>query len=421
MINEGSTRKSYAWTVLITLSIVNAINYLDRTIISILIPLIKRDMALTDSSLGAIMGIAFASSYAIFAIPIARLADVSNRKNIIAVSLFVWSSATALASAVQTTTQLFLARVLVGVGEAGCIPSSQSILCDYFDHKNRHLALSVYTSGAFVGVTVGIFGGGMLAELFGWRATLLIVGLPGILVALFVWLFLREPQRGRFDREGGGQVPKSFMMTLKYLMSSKFFVILLIAISLQQFSLYATAQWLPSFYDRSHLLPVATIGLYLGGTYGVGAFVGTLIGGYIGTRLCEVSPALPLRFAGSMLFVAVPAGMVMLFGNSYGISFVGTFFFFLFTSAVFGPFYSSVMSSITADSRASAAATIAFFGALIGLGAGPTVVGVVSDYLGPSLGAQSLKWALVIAIAMPAVGALFFRMASRYQLVSHPT
>lgn len=412
------TSKAYARMVLIMLTIVNAINYLDRTIISILIPQIKEDMALTDSSLGAIMGIAFAACYAIFGIPIARLADTRVRKNIIAASLFVWSLMTALASVVQNVVQLFLVRMGVGVGEAGCIPTSQSILCDYFNYQQRSLALSIYTSGAFFGVILGIVGGGFLGQLYGWRMTLLIMGLPGIFMALFIWWFLHEPQRGRFDREDQRAVNGNFVVTMKYLLSSKFFVILLMAISLQQFTLYATAQWLPSFYDRSHSLSVAEIGLYLGLTYGVGALIGTLIGGYVGTRLSEKSTTLPLRFAGSMLFVAFPAGLMMLFGNSIWLSFTGTFLFFLFASAVFGPFYSSVMSSIAADSRASAAATIAFFGALIGLGAGPTIVGIASDYLNPSLGEESLKWALLIAITMPIIAAGLFRMASQHQ--THP-
>ena len=203
--------KLSVWYAVGLLTFVNVVNYVDRMALSILLPAIKVDLDLSDTQLGLLTGIAFALFYAGFGIPIARWADRGNRRNIVSLALVVWSLATSVSGAVQNFWQLFVARMVVGVGEAGCIPPSQSIISDYVPAKRRIGALALHNAGAFMGMVIGLALGGWLSSQIGWRLTFLVLGLPGLAVALIVRSTLREPVRGWSD----GVVSDQGLMPLK--------------------------------------------------------------------------------------------------------------------------------------------------------------------------------------------------------------
>jgi MFS family permease len=199
-VQDADYPATYKRVVLVMLTIVYAFNFIDRQILVILQEPIKADMALSDAQLGLLSGFTFAVIYVTAGIPIAFWADRSNRRNIVALALAVWSGMTALSGLVQNYGQLLLARVGVGLGEAGGSPPAHSMISDYFPPRQRATALSFYSSGIYVGILLGYAFGGVLAEAFGWRAAFLVVGLPGVLFAVILLLVVREPVRGRWDR-----------------------------------------------------------------------------------------------------------------------------------------------------------------------------------------------------------------------------
>ncbi|HAN26929.1 MAG TPA: MFS transporter, partial [Haliea salexigens] len=181
------------------LTMVYAFNFIDRQILVILQEPIKADMGLSDTQLGLLSGFSFALIYVTAGIPIAYWADRGNRRNIVSLSLAVWSGMTALSGFVQNYAQLLAARIGVGLGEAGGSPPSHSMISDYFPPEQRGRALSFYSMGIYVGILLGFMFGGMIAEAFGWRAAFLIVGIPGVLFAIVLRLTVQEPLRGRWE------------------------------------------------------------------------------------------------------------------------------------------------------------------------------------------------------------------------------
>ena len=194
-LNPYSSSKS-AYYALGLLTVVYSFNFIDRQLLAILQEAIKEELSLSDSQLGLLTGFAFAAFYVIAGIPIARWADRSNRRNIVALSLFIWSFMTALSGMVNNYIQLLLARIGVGIGEAGGSPPSHSIISDIFPPHRRATAIGFYSMGVNIGILFGFLAGGWLNEFFGWRVAFLVVGAPGILLAILVRFTLAEPIRG---------------------------------------------------------------------------------------------------------------------------------------------------------------------------------------------------------------------------------
>ena len=199
MTEASSLSRTYRSYALALLVVVNVFNYLDRQILSILLESIKRDLQLSDTALGFLTGIAFALFYTFAGIPIARWADRGLRRTIMALGLAVWSGMTTLTGLAQSFTQLALARIGVGVGEAACSPPAHSLLSDYFPPERRGTALSIFSLGVPIGIMIGYLSGGWINQYFGWRTAFFVVGLPGLLLAVVVRLTLREPPRGHSE------------------------------------------------------------------------------------------------------------------------------------------------------------------------------------------------------------------------------
>ena len=408
-----STR--YRNYVLVMLTLVYVFNFLDRQLLVILQEEIKRDLHLSDSELGLLSGSAFALFYVTLGIPIARLADNGSRRNIVAISLALWSVMTAFSGLARNFFQLLMARIGVGVGEAGGSPPSHAMISDYFPARQRSTALSIYSTGIYFGVLVGFLMGGYLNQRLGWRAAFVTVGLPGLLFSLLFYSTVREPAKGATDAPGTGAA-HSWKEVVRLLLSSRTFVNLAIASSLLVFCIYGLTNWAPSFLARSHGMKIARIGASLGPALGLGGAIGSFAGGWLADRLGRRDkgwyvkvPAYAiltsLVFEAGALFSANTTLCIVCFGCFTGLH-----------SMYLGPSVAVAHSLVPASMRAMTSA-IFFLGLnLIGLGCGPWVVGRLSDMLAPALGVESLRWAMAVTIPFSAASVLLcFRTAGIYR------
>ena len=218
--NKSSAVRNYALGILV---IVYTFNFIDRNILSILLQSIKTDLNLSDTSLGLLSGFAFAAFYATLGIPIAKYADRGNRRNLISISLAIWSLMTAVSGLAQNFLHLLLARIGVGIGEAGCSPPAHSMISDYFPANKRSTALGIYSLGIPFGIMFGLFAGGWIDEMFGWRAAFFIVGIPGILIAILFRFTVKEPIRGQAEGKIASVNQPTISETISYLLRKKYF------------------------------------------------------------------------------------------------------------------------------------------------------------------------------------------------------
>ena len=272
----GPSRRRYY--VLALLTIIYALNFLDRTIFNVLIEPIKKEFFLSDTTMGLLAGFGFVLFYSLLGIPIARVADRINRRNIVAAAFAFWSAATALCGMASSVTTLALARIGVGIGESAGTPASQSLIADLFDKNDRPRALGIYAIGTYLGVFMGYFLGGYLNQYYGWRMAFFVAGLPGLALAAVLWLTVSEPRRGAMAETFS---PEPLGPTLGFLASQRTFVVVLIGFCLTTYTNYATAAWIPPFLARVHHLNSAEIGTYAGTFKGLFGMAGTLVGGLV--------------------------------------------------------------------------------------------------------------------------------------------
>jgi predicted MFS family arabinose efflux permease len=276
---------AYKRFALVMLTIVYAFNFIDRQILVILQEPIKADMGLSDAQLGLLTGFSFALVYVTAGIPIAYWADRGNRRNIVSMALAVWSGMTALSGFVQNYAQLLLARVGVGIGEAGGSPPAHSMISDYFQPERRGTALSFYSMGIYIGILIGFALGGVIAQNFGWRTAFLVVGIPGVLFAVVLRITVKEPRRGRWDNLDGDAKRPTVRETLTLLRQRPSFWYIAIGCALTSYVSYGNGNFFPSFLIRSHGLSLAQVGIILALVAGIAGAIGTFLGGYLSDRL----------------------------------------------------------------------------------------------------------------------------------------
>ena len=385
--------RNYALGVLV---VVYTFNFIDRQILSILLEPIKQDLGLSDSALGMLTGFAFALFYATLGIPIARFADRSNRRNLIAWALAIWSAMTAVSGLAQNFWHLLLARIGVGVGEAGCSPPAHSMLADYFPTENRATALGIYSLGIPFGILFGFIAGGWLNEFFGWRVAFFIVGVPGLLLAILVRFTLREPPRGMAEGRVADEEQPTIMETFRFLWSKRSFRHMAVGGGLTAFVGYGVITWVPSFLIRSYGMSTGDVGTYLGLILGIPGGIGIALGGYLADRY----GARDTRWYLWIVSVALIASMPLFFGV-YLSNTAFASLMFLILHILLGNFYQATTFSqtqglVSLRMRSAAAAVLLFILNMIGLGAGPQAVGILSDILQPSYGDESLRYALLM-------------------------
>ena len=404
---------SYRRYVLFILTGVYTFNFIDRQILVILAEPIKADLNLSDTQMGLLTGLAFAFFYVLLGIPIARYADKANRKNIIAVSLTLWSGMTALSGFAQNYMHLLLARIGVGIGEAGGSPPAHAIISDYYPPKKRATAISIYTLGVYIGIGLGFLIGGIIGEKYGWRIALFSLGIPGILYALVVYFTVKEPIRGLNDKVRDMK-EHSFWDVVRVLFSKKTFVFTAFAASVQIFGNYGVGNFLPSFLSRIHEMELSEISIVLSIAVGVGGGLGTFLGGYIPDKLQDKDVRwylwIPIIGAGFNLIVF----SLLCFSDNLNLVIVSIFLSNVAVTLYAAPSIAIAHNLVSAKMRALTSALLILIMNIIGLGFGPLVVGMLSDYFEPTYGAESLRYAFSIIYITAPITIFLYYMASRH-------
>ncbi|MEM8983862.1 MAG: MFS transporter [Pseudomonadota bacterium] len=399
---------------LIVLFVVSVFNYIDRFVLSVVLPAIKSDLALTDTALGAV-ATAFTLSYVLFGIPFAGLADRHSRKAIIAVSLALWSAMTAASGLAQNFWQLAVARILVGVGEAGATPPAHSMIADYFPRARRARALSIYGIGAPVGLIIGFGAASWLVETYDWRITFLALGLPGVLFALFCYAVLKEPPRGYADGLRVQEAPPTIVTTLTTLLRSRSFCHTAFATSLYTVVYIAVVTWLPSYFVRSFAIGLAEVGVWLALSVGVSQLIGMLSAGVVADSLA----ARGLRWYGLIpalaMFVSAPLLAFVFWTDNPLLAALVLAPAFLISIFQGPPSFAIVQAIAAVRMRAMAVALFLLIVNLLGATLGPLLTGWLSDRFVATAGEDSLKWALiVICLVFGLWSGLHYLLAARH-------
>lgn len=424
----GSSR--YRQYVIWLLFFIALINFFDRQIINILAEPIKLELGLADWQLGMLTGFSFAALYTFSGIPIALLADRTNRAHIISAALLFWSVFTAACGLAQTFTQLLLSRLAVGLGESGCQPPSLSLIADYAPKEERSSALAHYSLGITIGGLLALVVGGILADQFGWRVTFLVAGAPGIILAVVAFMTLRDPRSGQKAPDN-----PPIRAIFRELRRTEIIWWIYGASAAKGMISYGQVAFLGSFLLRVHgdgladaserlsvltgvqLGPLAMVGGALGLITAIGGITGTWLGGQLGDRLMKDRADKVLLVPAIATCLAVPFQVAAFLSPSGWLAVALLVPPALFHAMWLGPTFAALQSVVRARVRSTASAIQATFVLLIGLGLGPVLVGALSDLLAGPFGlgpADGVRWAL-IALCTVAFGAstLFYVAAGK--------
>ncbi len=403
----------YSNFILFMLTGVYVFNFIDRQILVILQESIKKDLHLSDTQLGLMSGFTFALFYVSFGIPIARLADKGNRKKIITISLIIWSGMTALSGRAQNFIQLLLARIGVGIGEAGGSPPAHSMISDLYAPGKRATALAIYSTGISFGILLGFLIGGWIDRYFGWRTAFFVVGFPGIIYAFILYFTVKEPLRGLSENRTDAAVNNSLKEVILTLWRCKSFRYLALGTGMAAYSAYSKTSWVPSFLARVHGMKSDDIGYWLAMLIGIGGGLGYFLGGFLTDKMGKADKRWYLWLPAAALLIAIPFSLTVYFiPNTKVALFLIAIPSFLL-SLYLAPCIALTHSLVGLRMRAIASAILFFVLNIVGLGCGPLITGMVSDYLKPSMGADSLRWALSSALIANVLAALCFFMAAK--------
>ena len=418
MTQVKSDSKRYRWYVLGVLALTYAFSFMDRQILSILLEDIRAEFALSDLQLGLLSGIAFALFYATLGIPIARLADKFNRVTIVSAAVAVWSAMTALCGAASSFWQLFLARVGVGIGEAGGSPPSHSIISDYFNKEERSFALAIYSLGTSLGMLFGLVMGGFVAEYYGWRWAFVCAGVPGLALAVLLKLTVREPLRGAMEavvEKPPAEAPaagESMFAAFRALWANRSYRYVNLAHMLGVFVGYGFTVWKPPLYLRQFDLSQSEVGLVVGLTSAGLGVPGMLLGGYLADRLSKRDARGPAWLCAAAVLLATPVYLLALWSADWVVTtvFIGLGVFLY--SLSHAPGLAIVQTVVEPHRRAQAAAYVFFLSNILGLGLGPVLVGSLSDAFAAEFDHRSLNVALgFVTLVLLAAAAMYWRTA----------
>jgi predicted MFS family arabinose efflux permease len=389
--------------VLLLLWLTLLLRFIDLQIVAVLLEPLKAEFRLTDTQLGLLGGFAFAIFYGLLGLPVAWIADRYCRKNLIAIAVGVWSLMTALCAGAGSFGQLLLARIGVGVGEAGGTPPAFSLLSDYVPPARRATAFAIVNSSQPIGVFCGLLIGGWIAASYGWRMAFLAAGIPGVVLAVVIWTTLREPPRGRFEPRVP-VVAGDVREVARYLFGLASYRHLVAANTLALVGAAGGGVWIPSYFMRVHGMSLPETASWLAIIYGCAGTLGVIIGGAIADRLVSAGkqrrvgwyawvPALSLiavlPFSG-IVFLA-PEKTLALSAHVFGV---------ILMHAWLGPHHATIQSLAGPARRSMATAINLLIVNVVGLGSGPLIVGMLNDALAPTLGAEAIRYSLLGVVAL---------------------
>ncbi|MCH8073728.1 MAG: MFS transporter [Proteobacteria bacterium] len=411
---QDKASAGYRAYVMFILVVVYTFNFIDRQIIGILAVPIKADLALTDTQLGLMGGLAFALFYTALGIPIAMLADRSNRTWIMAIALTLWSAMTAICGTVQNFWQLFLARLGVGVGEAGGVAPAYSLISDYFPPQQRARALSIYSFGIPIGSALGIVFGGIIASKIDWRYAFFAVGIAGIIIAPIFKLTVAEPERGQFDPNYTKASPPALGDIIRKLVHKPSFWIMSFGAACSSMMGYGLFFWLPSFFVRSYGISLIDASLFYGAILLVGGLAGIWLGGSLADRFGASRRGAYVVIPAFAFVATVPFYVVAILSPNL----TTTFFAMLIPTALglvwLGPVLAAIQHVVPPNMRATASAIFLFINNLIGIGAGTVAIGILSDNLQARYGDDSLRYAILAGTSFYVLAAMLFFLSAKY-------
>ena len=388
----------YPYFVLLILGLIYAFNYLDRQIVAILAEPIKADLNLTDTQIGLLSGFAFAVFYTSFGIPVAWMADRVNRVRVVAVACVVWSVFTGVCGLATNFVQLLFARVGVGIGEAGGAAPSMSIISDYFPPHRRGGAIAIWSLGVPLGATVGVALGGWAAAQFGWRTAFFVVAAPGVLLSLILWLFVREPARGRFDGplpEVAGPGP-SIVQCVRDFLRDQTLSLLLLAAAAYSFVFNAFAAWAPALLMRAKGATMGDIATWYSIVIGISMAIGMFLSGHLADRFARTNPSAYAMIPAWALGIGVPFFVIGVMADNWYIALIFLTIPMAMNMMFVAPGMAIVQNLAPPGQRGVSAAILLFVINLVGMGMGPLYIGMTSDWLAGRFGAaQGLEYAML--------------------------
>ena len=409
----GEPAGGYRIYVLLVLLVVYTFNFIDRIVLGILVAPVKLELNLTDTELGFLGGTAFALFYTALGVPIGWLADRRSRVGILTVALGCWSAFTAFSGMAHSFGQLFLARLGVGIGEAGGVAPAYSLVTDFFRPSERSRALGLYSMGIPIGSALGVFLGGYIAVTVGWRATFYALGMVGLLLVPLVAMTVREPVRGRFDAPVAPGPPPAPRAVWRQLARRPSFWFLSIGAASGSIMGYGLLFWLPSFFQRSYGLSLLQVSQYLGAVIFVGGMIGIAVGGLLADRFGPTQRSAYGMIPAVSFLLILPCYLLGLSLPPRPISFL----FFTIPAALQliwpGPVITAIQHIVPSNMRAIASAAFLFIVNLLGIGLGSLLLGRASDLLAAKFGNDSLRYAILGGTGFYVLAAALFLLAAR--------
>lgn len=402
---DGAGRAPWA---LVLLTLVYALNFADRQLLSAALGQVKAELGASDTQMGWLTGTAFALFYTVAGIPLARLADRGARWRLLSLALVAWSAFTALSGLARSYVQLAAARIGVGVGEAACSPCAHSLIADLYAPARRATAIAVYSTGIYIGTYLAYDVGGKLCSEYGWRTAFVVFGAPGVVLALVAWLTLREP-----EREPAAAAPATTLADLRELLSRPAFFHLALGAGIKSVAGYALLGWVPTFLARVHGFDSARSGDWLGPILGLGGALGTFGGGWLADRLGRTDPRRRLGSAAFATVAALPFLYAFLYLDAPELALAAYAPAVVLGAMYLGPVFAFAQVEAKPEQRALASAVLLFLINLIGLGIGPWLTGFLNDTFAATQGEHAIRTSLALVSLTYLWGALHLAHASR--------
>jgi MFS transporter, Spinster family, sphingosine-1-phosphate transporter len=392
------------------------LNVLDRQVINVLAEPIRRELNLSDTQLGLLTGLAFAMFYSLVSLPLGRLVDNlrSNRITLVSASLAVWSGMTVLSGVAQSFSHLLMARIGLAVGEAGLVPASHSLIADAYPVRRRARALAVFGLGVPIGALLGKSLGGVLADTYGWRTAIMLVGAPGLALAMLLVMVLRDPRRlPDFASMASPRVP--LLEVVRDVCASRALVNLVLGVATANFLVTGGSVWGMIHFQRNHGLTPGEAGLWIGVSGGVAGVLGTILGGVLADRGGAHNPARYMTAPIVGMLLSAPLLVMAWSTHNWMLAIVLLFLPDLLDNLYYGGAYAALQGLVSQRIRATATAGLIFVSTLFGTGLGSLTFGAASDALTPLSGAgESVRWVLMGAALLYVVPAWFYWRASRF-------
>lgn len=397
-MNGQGRSSSYRYYVLAVLSAITVLNYYDRSVVSIILEPMKKDLGLTDTQAGLLSGLAFAVVYSLCGLPIARIADRGCRVKVLSAALTFWSLMTVACGFATNAVALFFARMGVGAGEAGGFPTTQAIVAEYFPPEKRAKALSTIAIASTLGGISGLTVGGLVSDHFGWRAAFWVGGVPGLLLAALALYTVREPGAWLSVRDPDAQTPPrvGVVTAIKQLWGRPAYFLFVAGMTTAMIGAYALDTWTPAFLIRSYHLTPSQVGLLFGLVAAVPSIIGMIAGGFLNEWWTKRDKRASVWIVFISFSVAAPLGIATFLAPNLYLAVAALLVFKFVGAANIGSSYTLVQGLAGPKLRATAAAIYMAVVNLIALSIGPGVAGLLSDFLAPTFGDESLRWSLAI-------------------------